>query len=76
MNITMCKSGDFVFSLVFQLRVTENGSARAFFMFSFCRFRYYFLSLLVFGGAVSGAINKDKENAVKKSDKNKSIPKR
>lgn len=29
-----------------------------------------------FGAAVSEAINKDKENAVKKSDKNKSIPKR
>lgn len=73
MNKFRCAKCDFVFPFrIFVLYSllcfsssgsTANGS------------ELYFLSMFL-GAAVSGAINKDKENAVKKSDKNESEPKR
>lgn len=60
----------------FQLRVNGKWFGMVFPVgFSSSLLLLFFLALY-FGAVVSGAINKDKANAVKKSDKNKSIPKR
>lgn len=72
MNKFRCAKCDFVFSrFIFLLLCffSSSGSNGKWFgiLFSF---------VVLLGAAVSGAINKDKENAVKKSDKNESEPKR